>query len=331
MNSCIERLVSINNPCGETLCTGIYDVTDVLGFTWPKAASIAEGSFKEYTGYQIAQKVRRLSAKSAMSDIMAQFYLKGWATGLTAGEHIAGEFKTNTPAGSTYKRGIQIKSISKCGFSGMRLKSISIKGCTDLTTTLYVQYDTELLTFDITLQSNKVLTLVNLCDANGVNIFATDSGTITIWIEDEDFHPYEVKPKCLTCGGGTAVCANSKGWINNGGVITENKSLAYGITATVACECDYDKILCALPNDEFKAQIIRYKMTATFADFALNTTNFNYWDMYGREETALIKDEANAMYSKRINEYVASLYEWLTRNNYCKCIKCDGSTNKALV
>lgn len=310
---------------------GIYDITDVIGFTWPKAADIAEGNFKEYTGYQIAYKSRRLAARDAMSDIMAQLYVKGWATGLTAGEHIAGEFKTNTPAGSASKRGIQIKSISKCGFSGMRLKSISIKGCTDLSTTLYVQADTELLEFPIELKSRQVLTLTNLCDSNGVNIFSTDKGTLTIWIEDEDFKPYEVKPKCVTCGGGVATCANSKGWVMTGAVVTENKTLAYGITATVACECDYDKILCALPNDEFKAQIIKYKLTAKFAELALTTERFNYWDMYGREETALIKSEAEAMYSKRINEYINSLYAWLQKNKYCGCIECHASTTKALV
>lgn len=331
MNSCINRLLSINNPCGADLCTGIYDITDVIGFTWGKAAGIAEGNFKEYTGYQIAKKVRRLSARTAMSDIMAELYVKGWATGLTAGEHTAGTFGTKTPAGSTAKRGIQIKSVSKCGFSGMKLKSISVKGCTDITTTLYIQHDTELTSFPITLRANIVETFVNLCDSNGVNIFSTEKGNITIWIEDEDFHPYEVKPNCQTCGGKVAVCANSKGWQMSGATVTENKTLAYGITATVACECDYDKILCALPNDEYKAQIIRYAASIQFARLALETERFNYFTIYGREELLEYIAIAQNGYKKRVNEYVNSLYSWFQKNKYCGCIECFSSTQKALV
>lgn len=334
MNSCLDRLLSINDPCGVDSCMGIYDITDVIGFTWNKAAGIAEGNFKEYTGYQIAQKVRRISAKTVMSDIMAAMGVKGWATYLTAGQHDAGNFKTNTPAGSTSKRGIQITAKSKCAFSGLKLLSISVKGCTDITTNLVVQINTgTAYSFPITLKANQVFTTSSLCTVDGSNIFATEAGVITIWIEDENFHPYEVKPTCPTCPGASAKerCATSKGWVDNGITIKENEHLAYGITAMVACECDYDKILCALPNDEYKAQIMKYQASIQLARLSLETERFNYFTIYGREELLQYIAIAQNGYTKRINEYVNSLEQWFKVNQYCGCVVCHGSKTMALV
>lgn len=332
MITCIDRLLSINNPCGTSGCTGIYDMTDVIGFTWGKAAGIAEGNFKESTGYQIAQKVRRISAKTVMADLMGELYLRGWASNLTNGQYLTGEFKTNVIPTSTSKRGIQITTHSKCLYSGMKLRSVTIKGSTDITTNLNIEADGVTTTIEIQLLANKQLTLMNVCGSNGQSIFNGENKKITIWIEDENFHPIEVKPNCPTCMTGTPnTCAISKGWVNNGSTITENKSLAYGIIAEVNCECNYDMILCSLPNDEYKAQLMKYQASIQFARLSLETERFNYFTIYGREELEKYIAIAQNGYKKRITEYTESLRAFLMKNAFCGCITCNGSEVKSMI
>jgi hypothetical protein len=331
MQSCIERYLTINSPCGESLCEGIYNITDVVGFTWNKAAGIAEGNFKESTGYQIAKKVRSIAAKTMMADFMAQLNIRGWATNLTAGSVRSGDFKTTVLPGSSIKRGVQIKAKDKCSYSGMKIKTISIKGGTDLNTTVYVQIDDIVYTFSVELLADKLYTLQNLCDSDGKNLFATDGATITIWIEDVNFKPYEVKPNCARCQAKTIICGEGKGWTKNGATVVESSSIAYGIIADIDCECDYDKIICALPNDEYKAQILKYAASIQFARMALETDRFNYFTIYGREELREYIAIAQNGYSKRINEYITSLRAYFMTNEFCQCVKCNGSTTKSLV
>lgn len=332
MINCIDRLLSINNPCTQVECAGIYDITDVMGFTWNKAAGIAEGNFKEYTGYQIASKVRRISAKTVMADLMAELYTRGWATNLTNGSYTTGEFKTKAIGASTAKRGVQITSHGNCVYAGMKLVNISIKGSTDITTNLHILADGIETILPITLQANVQKTITNICGSNGQQIFTGDNSMITIWIEDVLFRPIEVKPNCPTCSGGVHnSCGVAKGWSMAGTTVTENKTLAYGILAVVNCECNYDSILCSFPNDEMKAQIMKYQASIQFARLGLETERFNYFTIYGREELLEYIAIAQNGYAKRIKQYADSLRGYLMTNKFCGCIQCNGSELKSLV
>jgi len=333
MLSCIDRLLSIDNPCGTSQgCTGIYKITDVIGFTWGKAAGIAEGNFKEDTGYQIAHKVRRIAAKTVVSDIMAQLYIKGWATNLTRGNYNTGTFGTNVIPCSSDKRGIQITSKPPCTYSGMKLRSITIQSANTIDIDVNIQVDTTLITIPISLTARVPLTINNVCGTNGEPIFNRESGNITVWVQNSNFQPVEVKPNCPTCGGGNEnLCASSKGWSMVSGQSIENKLLAYGIIADVECECNYDRILCDLPNDEFKAQLLKYQASIQFAQLGLQTERFNYFTIYGRDELNQYIALAQSNYSKIIPTYIESLRSYLQQNKFCGCLKCDGSTTKSLV
>lgn len=331
MQSCVERYLSINSPCGDQLPTGICDITEVTGFTWNRAADIAEGNFKESTAYQIAVSIRRRSATVVMADLMQAMYEKGWATNLTAGQHRSGDFKANTPAGSALKRGIQITAAAKCGYTGMKLKSVFIKGTTDVTTTVNIMVDNEVSQYPVTLIAHQIYDMQNLVDAAGKNLFAVNGAVITIWIEDVNFKPYEVTPNCARCHAQVVICANSKGWVKNGTSVSENPNLAYGIIAEVSCECDYDRILCALPNDEFKAQLLKYQMSILFARKALETDRFNYFTIYGREELLQYIAIAQNGYRTRIDLYIKALRTYFKTNKFCGCIECFGSQQLPLV
>lgn len=332
MLSCIDRLLSINDPCAQSACRGLNDISDVIGFTWARAADLAEGAFKESTGYQIAIKARRKAVQAVAADLMAEMQLRGWATNLTSGGYTTGHYKTNTITGSSAKRGIQITAQQKCVYSGMRLKSVSVKSATTVETTLHILSGNNETEVPISLIANKTLTLTNVCDADGVNIFTGESPQITIWIEDAEFSPIEVKPNCQTCSGGKAnPCATSAGWSDNGSQVVTNKTMAYGIVADVQCECNYDLILCSLPNDELKSQLLLYGTSVQFARLALETSRFNYFTIHGRDELQEYIAIAQNGLKKRLTQYVESLRPHLMANKYCGCLKCDGSTLRPLV
>lgn len=213
----------------------------------------------------------------------------------------------------------------------MKLRSIFIKGTTDLATQVHISIDGTVYDFDVNLVAHQIYDMQNLVDANGKNIFAVGGAVITIWIEDVNFKPYEVTPNCARCMQKEVICANSKGWVSNGSTISENPNLAYGIVAEVTCECDYDRILCALPNDEFKAQLLKYQVSILFARRALETDRFNYFTIFGREELLEYIAIAQNGYRTRIDLYMETLRTYFKTNKFCGCVECYSSATLPLV
>ncbi len=330
---CIEELISIRDLCQPVVnshCGGaIFDVSDIVGFTWSKSASINDNeTTNNVTEYMT--KVRRNASIMLYSELLNDIRLMGIGTSEMSDFYNTDKEQKDKTI-NALNSGLWIGKMKKnCILEKMYIHKVCVRVCYDGMVKVQIRDSAGYIhLFDVDVEDG-ITKCINVCDGNGnpIRIYGGEA-TITI-IDPSPIKVYSIEPMC---GCGTKNPYIDIRGFNNGNKVNIE---SYGVSADITAGCSYDIIFCNY-NKELLAQIMLAKMAVLFYIDSKTTTNNNYYTLYSQAQ-----DEGNenrfglSFYTKEYerlkNMYTSGLFDYLINNTDGVCLTCKiGSTIKTIV
>lgn len=321
---CLENLISIpscnieNSPCKAK-----YDITDVLGFSLEKGASIndtIEPKLAEFLKKQVS-KAASIVRIDIQSELANQGYLANTALGIFDTEDVKNAQCVNATGKGiklTRQKNYKCNGLRKIQLDTICVRVKSVDGATTGTTNVSI-YDSAGYTHNIQVSynnGNEICTRV--CD--GYNNPITIHGDYAIiTFTDSNVVTYSNKPKC-GCSHKND-CVDIRGY--NGTTIDNNES--YGMVLRGACVCDYDTLICNI-NSETASMLMLYKLGSLLAMQSESSQRLNYRVIAQKNEQGYLIDTNKKLYEEILKKTVSGWNAILKQYDGDGCISCNLTT-----
>lgn len=312
MNTCLQNIVSVSNPCEavkEVSLSG-YDLLDAPELSVSNISQIANSD--EPNGYLFLKKQLEYAIRDVNNDFIALLNSNNLIVQTGVSSISTGEFSNAYTNAANQKQGITIHRNANKRPNSIKklvLKDVLIYPTQDHEqTTLYIQDGTEITEIAIKLYGNRI-------NRFPIEYTAKNSDHLHVYLDNVE--TYSSQLTCLLGCGGTIPneCGYVKGY--NNGVTVQREG--YGINAVFGCECDFESLLCRF-SKTYIGEIIYLKARANILKERLYNERLTPYIIYGREEAEKLQVEIENEYREKWNAFVNSIPDLLANDS--DCINC---------
>lgn len=312
MNSCLENIVTINDPCepNKINSSSGYDIMDAPEISNKNISQIA--NLNQPNGYEFLKKQLKISLRDVVNDFIALLNSNNLIANLSINVTSTGSFNSRYQNKEDSAQGISLyknqRNYNPNSIKKLIVKDVLIFPINDVESTkLYIVDGNNIETRSIQLVGGKInkFSLDYKVNSQKVDIYLKNIAT------------YSSNLTCLLgCGGRMPNdCGYVKGY-NNGNITREE---GFGINANFSCECDYESLLCRFSRS-YIGNVIFLKTRINILKERMYNDRLNSFIIYGKDEAEKQAIELENEYREVWNSFVQSVPNLLSNDS--DCINC---------